>query len=100
MMTIMKEHDPNDDPFADLVDPQYDNENVQMAIMSPLEYGSGAISPPKKEQDDRTGSSCTTMEDTTATRTTSDSANNVHQPEEMATADVASNGVEEQIIEE
>jgi hypothetical protein len=33
---IMKEHDPNDDPFADLVD---DSSNQ---LISPLEYGSGA----------------------------------------------------------
>jgi hypothetical protein len=34
---IMKDHDPNDDPFADLVD---DSSNQ---LISPLEYGSGAI---------------------------------------------------------
>jgi len=41
--TIMKEHDPNEDPFADLVD------DSQNQMISPLEYGSGAVSPPKQQ---------------------------------------------------
>lgn len=40
----MKEHDPNEDPFADLVD------DSQNQMVSPLEYGSGAVSPPKQQQ--------------------------------------------------
>ena len=41
---IMKEHDPEEDPFADLVD------DSQNQMVSPLEYGSGAISPVKQQQ--------------------------------------------------
>lgn len=39
----MLEHDPNDDPFADL-----SAENDAKPLVSPLEFGSGAVDPTVK----------------------------------------------------
>jgi hypothetical protein len=39
---VMQEHDPNDDPFADLT-PAVEAKQ----LVSPLEFGSGAVSPTK-----------------------------------------------------
>lgn len=38
---VMQEHDPNDDPFADLIAVE------TKQLVSPLEFGSGAVSPTK-----------------------------------------------------
>lgn len=38
---VMQEHDPSDDPFADLMAVE------TKQLISPLEYGSGAVSPTK-----------------------------------------------------
>jgi hypothetical protein len=39
---VMQEHDPNDDPFANLI-PAAETKQ----LVSPLEFGSGAVSPTK-----------------------------------------------------
>lgn len=38
---VMQEHDPNDDPFADLIAVE------TKQLVSPLEFGTGAVSPTK-----------------------------------------------------
>jgi hypothetical protein len=43
---VMQEHDPNDDPFADLLTVE------TKQLISPLEYGSGVVSPTKNAPTD------------------------------------------------
>ena len=72
---IMKEHDPNDDPFADLVD---DSSNQ---LISPLEYGSGAIAF-QTATTTTTATPTSTASTTTATTATSTSHPNETQADE------------------
>ena len=54
---VMQQHDPNDDPFAEL-----SKEMDKNQLVSPLEFGSGAVKPAAEDHTDSTAEESTASE--------------------------------------